>query len=297
MSSSGVPAREQGGRPAGGAVGQQARQTKEQAKNAGRQASRSGTVKSLGRFGLLCRGVLYVLIGFLALQIAFGGGGEEADSSGALQAVAGTPFGTALLWLLALGFAGLALWQLSEAFFVDELKDRVASAARVVVYGVLCASTVRVVTGGSQSSGDAASRDFTARAMEHTGGRLLVGLIGLGVLALGGYFVARGVKRSFLEDVDLSGAGHRTRKLVELLGLAGNIARGVAFAAVGVFVTQAAVSYDPEKARGLDGSLRSFADTPLGPWLLALLALGLMLFGAFSCFQARFQRSKAATGR
>ncbi len=289
MSSGGVQARDR--TKAGGT-----HRAAKRAKSAGREAAQSTTLQLAGRLGLVCRGVLYGLIGFLALQVAFGRSGEEADSTGALRAVSDTPMGSVVLWLLAVGFAGLALWQLAEAAFARgvETKDRLLSLGRVAVYGVLCVSTVLfIVDEGSQGSGDQKSQDATARAMEHSGGRILVAAVGLAIVVVGIVLVVRGVRRSFLENVDLSGASATTRRVVEGLGLVGNVARGVAFGAVGVLVVQAAVTYDPAKAKGLDGALRALAGAPLGRWLLVAVALGLVLYGVYSCCQARYQRTRA----
>src|SRR5271154_6266076 len=82
-----------------------------------RRASRSPAAHALARAGLTARGVLYVLIGWVALLVALGRSSREADQQGALQLLAGKPYGLASLWLLAIGFAGYALWRLSEAAF------------------------------------------------------------------------------------------------------------------------------------------------------------------------------------
>ncbi len=84
--------------------------------------------------------------------------------------------------------------------------------------------------------------------------------------------------------------GRRTRTAVTGIGFAGNAARGVVFAGVGLFVMTAAARFDPGRARGIDDTLRSFADTPAGPWLLAVVAVGLLLFGVFSFVSARRRR-------
>ncbi len=82
----------------------------------------------------------------------------------------------------------------------------------------------------------------------------------------------------------------RTRRLVDITGVVGGVARGLVFATAGVFAVRAAIEYEPDKAKGLDDTLRSLADTPLGPWLLVLVAAGLVLFGLFSFAMARWRR-------
>lgn len=274
-------------------AGRKAAQAGEATRDAGQRAAHSEPLAWLGRFGLLCRGVLYCVVGFLAIEIAFGRGGQEADSQGALRTVAATPVGTVALWLLAVGFAGLACWQLAEALF-DAGRGaghRLGALGRAVLYGVLCASTVATVAGHGGGSSDAKSKDATAHAMAAPGGRFLVAAAGVAILVTGGVLVVKGVRRSFRDGLAMQDASVATRRLVEGLGLVGNVARGVVFASVGVFVAQAALTFDPAKARGLDGSLRAFAHSPLGPAALVVVALGLVTFGLFSALEARWHRN------
>ncbi|WP_433360737.1 DUF1206 domain-containing protein [Streptosporangium sp. CA-115845] len=248
----------------------------------------------MARVGMACRGVLYGLIGFLALQIAFGGGsgGKEADKTGAIETVAEQPFGMALLWLMVVGFTALVLWQLSEAVIGrGQTKDRVESAARTVVYGLIVTTLLGVVLRGDPgSSTDSQSKDLTATLMELPAGQFIVGLVGLGVIALGAYWIHKGWKKRFLQDLRTGEMPPKARDLAEKLGMAGYLARGVIAAVAGVFVIQAAITYDPDKAKGIDSTLRSLADTPAGPWLLGVVAIGLLLFAVYCFFEARWHR-------
>ncbi|MCX2967881.1 MULTISPECIES: DUF1206 domain-containing protein [Streptomyces] len=261
-----------------------------------RQAAHSSAMDAAARWGLAARGVLYVLIGLLALQIAFGDGAAQADQAGAIQEVSQEPFGAAVVWAVGIGLAGLALWRLSEALFGASGPDghrashRAVSGARFVVYAFLAYSVLRFATGGGSGSSDARSQDFTARALELPAGRWLVGAAGLAVLAAGLYIAVKGLRRKFREELKLSAMSRRQRKVVDVLGVVGGVCRGVVFAAAGVFVLQAAWTADPDEAKGIDQTLRGFADTPAGPWLLAAIAVGLALFGAFSLALARWRR-------
>lgn len=134
------------------------------------------------------------------------------------------------------------------------------------------------------------SQDFTAKAMAHGGGRALVVAAGLVIVGIGGYMLWQGVSKRFLRDLQLSGTSRRIREVVERLGTVGNVARGVVFAGIGVFMVVAAVRYDPQAAKGIDATLRSFAHAPLGPWLLGAVAVGLAVFGTYSLCEARWHR-------
>jgi hypothetical protein len=266
------------------------------AQSTGREAAASHWLQWLARGGLVARGVNYMLIGLLAVQIAFGSKGKQADSAGALHAVAGQDGGIVVLWLLAAGFAGLALWRLAEAGYGQAgpgghtAGKRLVSLGLGAFYGFVSAGIVAFILGtGSQSSGNAESQDLTAKVMAHPGGRWLVIGIGVGLFAAGSGLAAYGLRKQFTKVLDTAQMSARTRKAVVFLGMAGNVARGVVFGVAGVLLVIAAVTFDPKAAQGLDGSLRKIATTPLGPWLLVAVALGLVTFGVYSCCEARWR--------
>jgi Domain of Unknown Function (DUF1206) len=201
-----------------------------------------------------------------------------------------------VLWLLAVGFAGMALWRFAEAAYGQAgpggraAGKRLTSLARGIFYAFVCVGVVSFVSGsGGPASGNSQSRDLTARLMSHGGGRWLVLLIGLGVAGAGLAMAAGGVRRTFRKHLRLAQMSSRTRKVVEALGVVGTTARGIVFSVIGVFLVAAAVTFDPAKAQGLDGALRKLATTPLGPWLLVAVALGLVIFGVYSWCEARWR--------
>lgn len=247
--------------------------------------------------GFVARGVTYALIGILALAIAFGKAAPEADRTGALQAVAARPFGTVLLWLLVIGFAAMALWRFAQAGYGVDGRGRhgaaeAQAAARGVIYVVFAFGTFEFVHKDKlPQSTNQQSQDFTATAMAHGGGRVLVGIVGVVIAGIGLYMIRNGLTKAFRKDLQFGSASKRTRENVERLGMIGNTARGVVFAGIGVFMIIAAVRFDPAEAKGIDATLHSFAHTPLGPWLLAVVAAGLFLFGVYSMCEARWHRS------
>lgn len=249
----------------------------------------------MSRVGLVARGLLYLLIGWLALQVAFGGGGQEADRKGALQEVAEKPGGDAILWLMAVGFAALALWQYAEALYGRPVPDgdkptkRLASAARGVVYGGF-AATLAFAFGYQGRSSDQQSKTITARLMGEPGGRWLVLAVAAGFVVWGGVVIAHAVRRTFMEELRRGEMGRLARRSVQPLGIVGNGARGLVGAAVGAFLAYAAVTFQPDKAQGLDGTLREFADTPAGPWGLVAVAFGVLTFGLYSFCEARYRK-------
>lgn len=265
----------------------------------GRAVANSPAVEWAARWGLATRGVLYLLVGVLAGKIAFGEPGGQADRGGAVQQLSEQPFGKVLVWAAGLGLAAMALWQLSEAAFGASGADgrkatrRLAAAARCAVYvaGAFSVITFAMSEGNSGSgSSDAQSKDVTAKVLDLPAGQWLLGAAGLVLVGAGVWMALQAWKRTFRKHLALGSASARTRKIVEFLGVAGGICRGAVFAVAGGFAVAAAVQYDARQAKGMDDTLRSFSTTPVGPWLLVVVAAGLMLYGLFSFAMARWRR-------
>ncbi|NEY31127.1 DUF1206 domain-containing protein [Streptomyces sp. PRKS01-65] len=269
-------------------------------RNRARQAANGSVAEGAARAGLTARGVIYLLVGILALQIAFGEGRRQADRGGALAELADRPFGAVLLWALGIGLVGMALWRLSEALFGAvgpdgrKPKKRLASAARCVFYTFVAYSVLAFAAnpGGGSGSGssDRQSRDVTARLLEVPAGQWAVGAAGAAIVVAGVVIGVQALRRTYHRKLKTGELSPWARRLVDVTGVGGGVARGLVFAAAGAFAVRAAVDYQPDEAKGLDDTLRSFAGTPLGPWLLVCVALGLVLFGVFSFALARWRR-------
>ncbi|MEU9311763.1 DUF1206 domain-containing protein [Streptomyces sp. NPDC048256] len=262
------------------------------------RAARGSVTKGAAKAGLAARGVIYLLVGLLALQIAFGDGSQQADRQGALEEISQKPFGAVLLWALGIGLVGMALWRLSETVFGGagadgrSAKKRLLALVRCGFYSFVAYSVLAFAAGSGSGggSGDEQSRDVTARALELPAGQWIVGAGGAGIIVAGVWIGARAVMRSYRKHLRLGEMSPRMRRLVDITGVGGGAARGVVFAAAGVFAVRAAVEYQPDEAKGIDDTLRSFAGTPAGPGLLACVAAGLVLFGLFSFAMARWRK-------
>jgi Domain of Unknown Function (DUF1206) len=259
-----------------------------------RRASRSPAAHILARAGLTARGVIYLLIGWVAVLVAIGHSSQEADQQGALQLLAGKPYGLVSLWLLGIGFAAYALWRLSEvAFGVTGEKDgagpRLISLARAVVYAGFSYLTFTVIS-GTQRSQSRQQQDVTATVMRHTEGRWLVGIVGLIVVIIGLVLVSQGARRKFMKYLRTSQMSPRTRRVVEVLGMIGTIARGLVFALVGVLVIDAAITHKASESGGIDKALLTLRNQPFGEFLMILAALGLAVFGIYGLCEARWRK-------
>jgi len=259
-----------------------------------RRASVSRPAQLLARAGLVARGVIYILIGWVAILVALGDKSHQADQQGALQLLAGTPVGLVSLWLLLIGFAGYALWRFSQAIYGvpgegTGAGPRVKSLARGLVYAFFAVLTFKIVT-GQHTNQKAQQQDITASVMQHTGGQWLVGIAGLIIVIIGAALVIEGIRQKFMKHLMTGQMSPRTRQTVRRLGMVGTTARGLVFALAGALVIDAAVTFDPSKAGGLDKALYTLRSQPFGEFLLILAALGLIAFGSYGLAEARWRR-------
>jgi hypothetical protein len=280
-------------------AGGKAEQVGDKAKQAGdkaRQAGDSQSLEMVARVGLVAYGVVHLLIGWLALQIAWGAASESADSSGALTTVAVQPFGKVLLWLVAVGLVALALWQASEAIWgyrnldgAKRVRKQVTSAAKAVIFAALGVSAALVAL-GSGSSSSQSQEQATTGVLAWPGGQVIVVLTGLIIISVGVAGVVKGVKKSFSEEIDTSSMSPSARRGVTGLGQVGYIAKGVALGVVGGLLSYAALTYDRQKGQGLDGAVQTILAQPFGKFLLTAVALGFVAFGVFAILQSRYRR-------
>jgi hypothetical protein len=262
----------------------------------GRTASQGPVMKGVARLGLAARGFVYLVIGWLTLQIALGHHTQQANQSGALAEVANHSFGKALLWLLAAGFAAYAIWRLSQAAFgtgADGSKagPRLKSLVRGIVYAGFAVSTLSFIAGSSKGGQRQQQETLTARVMRHSFGRWAVGVAGVVVIVVALGMVTEGVTRKFEKQLEMHELHGRTRTVILRLGAIGTITRGLVFALAGFLVVDAAKTFDPKKSTGLDGALRTLAHQPFGPWLLGAAALGLIAFGLYGLASVRYAKT------
>lgn len=253
-------------------------------------------LSAIARFGFAARGFVYLVLGWLAIQIARGRANHQANSRGAIADIARQPVGIVLLWILAFGLVAYAVWRLSEAFFgtASEGKKagpRIAALFGGMIYLAFSVATFAFIAGRSKQSGTHQQVTVTASLMRHTGGRWLVGLIGVIVVVVGLGIAAQSVTRKFEKELRLHEMGKATRAIVVCLGLGGTVARGVVFAIAGGLVVDAAVTFDAHKSTGLDGALHTLAQHSYGPWLLGLFALGFIAYGLYGFAEARWSNA------
>ena len=271
------------------------------AQQTAKQWASSEWADRLARLGFCARGVVWVVVGILAFRIAQrGGSGEDASKDGALREIAERPFGTALLVALAVGLAGYVLWRFSEAVWGkrDEADDtkrtakRLLSAGKGLLYGTFLVSTARFIANGPSQGGgggDQQEASLTADVLALPAGQLIVGAAGAAVVVGGGYLVYRGLSQKFEKRLDTSEMGPVAGPVVDVLGTVGLAARGVVFSLAGLLLVKAAVDFDADEAKGLDGTLKVIAQQTYGQVLLAITAVGVIAYGLYSFAEARYR--------
>jgi hypothetical protein len=272
------------------------------ARSAGRHASHSDTVEKLARLGYAVKGVVYALIGILAVMAAFGSGGQTTGSRGVLSTIADGPFGQILLGIIALGLFGYALWRFVQAFADPDNKGtdakglikRTGYFISGVLYAGLAVAAVRLLFGsGGGSSGDGSADTWTAKLMAQPFGLWLVGIVGALTIGFGLYQLYKAYQAGFFDKLKTAEMSATERTWTKRMGRAGLAARGVVFCIMGVFLIQAALSANPEEARGLGGALDTLAAQPYGPYLLGAVALVLLAYGVYCGINARYRKIPA----
>lgn len=239
------------------------------------------------RVGLVAYGIVHVVVAIIALQIGFGHSSHSANQQGAFHALAAEPFGRALLWAVSFGLFLLSLWQATEAGWghrrdrgLKRWITRFGSACSTVIYGFIGFNAAKVAIGaGARAHG----KEWTARLMSLPFGRVLVVVVGIVVLVVAVILFVRGVRADFESNLDAEAQGRLPVDTVIRVGQIGYMAKGVAFGIVAGLFFWAVATYDAKRAGGIDVAVGTLARAPAGPWLLAVIAAGILCFGLY-CF-------------
>jgi hypothetical protein len=271
-----------------------AESTLSQAADAIEEASNHKVLDVLARAGFAVMALLHVIVGAIAVAVAFGQPGE-ADATGAIEQLAANPWGPAVMWACVAACGGLSLWQASEATLRMRGKPRkervsklISSGFLAIAYGSVGLSFAGFAVGLRGDSGDS-TRDFSAALMATPLGLWTLVAVGLTIIGIGVYFVYKGLRLGFKEEL-FHFDGTRRGRLIDTLGVVGHIAKGAALVLTGLLFVIAAAKHSPEESTGLDGSLKALRDHPYGPYLLVAIGAGFIAYGIFALIRSRFGR-------
>ncbi len=259
-------------------------------------------IEALARFGYAAKGVIYALVGILAIQAAFNWGGKVTGSKGAFQTIANQPFGKILLFLVAVGLVGYVVWRFVAAIYDPEHDEdgaknivrRLSYAVSGLIYGSLAFAAFRIVFGGGSSSSGSGSGggsgEQTATLLSQPFGRWLVGLVAAGAAAYGFYCIYRGVKIKFRKKLKLAEMSQTEQTWAVRIGRFGLICKGIVSVIVGYFFAQAARSSDASQAKTTAGAMQAIQQQPFGAVLMGIIAFGMLAYGIHMLVQARYRR-------
>lgn len=256
-------------------------------------------MQKLARFGIATKGVVYLIIGVLAVMAAMGrGDGRITDSEGAVRTIGAQPFGQVLLGATAVGLVGYVFWRFAQAVFdADNAGDdargvlkRVGNAASGLTYAALAVGAVQSIVGSRDAGGGDSTRNWLDSLLSSGDvGRGVVALLGLVLVGVGGYQFVKAVKADFMREVDVYAMSSTVRTWTQRLGRLGHAARGVVFPMLGWFLIRAAMRSDSSEWRGTGGALRELATQSHGTLLLAVIAAGLAAYGVYQVVLSRYR--------
>lgn len=258
------------------------------------EASNAKALAVVARSGFAVMALLHIIVGAIAITLVFGQSGQ-AEPTGAIEQLGANPWGPAVMWACVVACTGLALWQLSEATLrarhlpgKERLGKLVSSGFLALAYGSVGLSFAGFAVGLRGDSGES-TRDFSSSLLDAPFGLVVLTALGLTIMGVGIYFVVKGVRRGFKEEL-FRFDGTRRGRLIDSLGVTGHVAKGIALNLAGLLFVIAAARQRPEESTGLDGSLKALLDHPFGPYLLLAIGAGFICYGIFALVRARFGR-------
>jgi hypothetical protein len=276
----------------------------------GRMASEHPGFVKVGRAGWFAKGVVYVVAGILALLIASkasgwskspAAGAQEASPTGALKTIAHSTGGPVLLGVLAIGMLLYAAWRVVSAFLPGDTDakgwlKRIGFIVSAVIYTTFAITAFGLATSKESTAttnGNSTVAKTSGGIMQHGGGRLLIGAVGVIVIAVGLYRIVKGFKQDVNDELDLSSVPAERRRWTERLGAVGEVGRGLGIGLIGYFLLRAAVTYDPNQATGLDGALRTLVAKSGGLIIVLVVGVGFVAYGLFCLLTFTHRRLEA----
>ena len=254
-----------------------------------------GWVRTVGRVGIASRGVIYLLLTYLAFDIArHGSAPSQTSSTGALQELESRAGGTLLVAVLAVGLGCYAGWRIFDAVTDPGrggARRRISSFSVGIIYAVLCVRAVQLVSGHPTSGGASSNPEpWVAKIMGWSGGTVAIEVAGAVLLGAGVGLGVWGLLRRYDKNLALERVPNAWRTTIKIMGGFGEFARGSLLVLVGLYLIEAAVTADPARAKSVDQTLRTLVHHPFGALALGAIALGLLSYGIFSFFEARLRR-------
>lgn len=256
--------------------------------------------KKLARFGFYTKGFLFIVIGMLAVLVAIGQkGGELADPSGALTAIADKPYGRILLIVFIAGAIGHGAWNILRGVAdvdnagtnVQGIFKRILAVGIGIFYlGLSLTALNLIITEHIENRNGEIPKTFAMILLALPLGAILMFLIGLGIIIGGIHEFYSGVTGKYKENFRLFTLAVRHLRTINVLGVLSFTARALLLVLMGYFFITAAINYNANDAAGMDGALAALAHSYYGKTLLFITATGLICHGILSLYEAKYRR-------
>lgn len=254
-------------------------------------------IEPIARFGYASKGVVYLIVGLLAIPVAFGIGNTSVGTSDALQIIVTQPFGKFLLTVVAVGLVSYSVWRFIQAFVDPEHQGgnakrvfpRLGYAISGMSYASLAVTAIQIIAGAGKLR-SSWRQDWTALLLAQSFGQLLLAIAGALVMGVGVSFVYIAFTAKFRQRLRLIEMSDVYIKWATGIARFGTTARGVAFSVIGLLLIQSAVQSDPEEVQGLGGALQTLAEEPFSRGLLVVISVGFVAYAIHLLILARYRR-------
>ncbi len=269
-----------------------------------KHAAANPQLELLERLGYVVRGVLYAVMGFLALRIAVATpGGKATDLSGSLVWLIGNPLGKLVLIVTIIGLVAYAVWGFVRAIYdplhrgrdAKGIMARIGFVTSAVSYLAIALFAITILAGQGSASHDSTQK-YVSTLLANPGGgffTIVFGVISFGI-GIGQFIEA--YRATFKGDLKAAEMTSSEKAIAVGLGRFGMAARGVTFLVIGWFLVQAGIHHDPAQAHGFGGAFLFLLAQPYGRWLLGIVALGMIALGLHSFACARWVRLLGSAG-
>lgn len=256
-------------------------------------------IEKMARTGFVAKGIVYGIIGFLTFKGAIDMGGQNAGQMQVLEFLEKQTFGNILLILMALGLACYAAWRFIQSIKDPEnIGDDAKSIAKRVGFffsgllylGIGVMAALKAFGSGSGSSGSSGSTQQSSFLASETG-LLLVGIVGAGIIIAGIFQFVKAYKNDYQKKFNLSSiSDQKKREGIEKSAKFGLSARGVILLIIGFFAIKAAIDSNPSEIKTTREAFSFLQDSSYGPWLLGLVAAGLIAYAIYMFLMAKYRK-------
>jgi len=252
-------------------------------------------VENFSRFGIISKGVVYCILGLLAFLAAIGSGKQNPSKEGTFQLILDQPFGKILLALVAIGLVGYVVWRFIQAIKDTEGKGndakgifkRIGFAFSGLIYAALAYLAATLAFGNQSSSGDG-KKQLVQKLLDLSYGEVILGIIGLIILGQAINQIYKAYSGKYKKKFHEEKMSSKESQVFTKVGIIGYVARAVVLGIIGYFVLRAAIESNSSEVRDTEGAF-GFINSSFGPIIFGIVALGLIAYGVFMFFMAKYR--------